>query len=149
MNKLQYYLLQKHHGNEQINEEYLEELYQYFKQGSEKLEYKIQISKEDFKKMFSIIYDVLILKLNHNQIAKLNDHYLKLIMYDALVEENVDVYWFIKHIWYLNIYELEEKFTFDYKDCISFIQEEMIKEFGIKENIKEKIDRKVYTFILK
>lgn len=32
-----------------------------------------------------------------------------------------------------------------YKDCISSIQQKLLKEFSIKETIDEKVKRKVFT----
>ncbi len=55
----------------------------------------------------------------------------------------VDTNWCIKYIWYLCAGT--DNTSQKYKDCISFIQQRLIKEFNIKETVKEKVKRKIYT----
>ena len=69
-------------------------------------------------------------------------------MADALDGNIVNVEWFIEHIWYLCIGISNEIDKNKYKDCIPFIQSQLIKQFCIEEKIKEKISRKIYTRVL-
>lgn len=150
MNALIYNLLNKVHGQIQIDDNCLQNLYQFYVNGSKKLNYEIHISKEEFNKIFIIIYDVLRFKINDNEFESVANHYLKLLMADAVDRNMVDYNWFINHIWYFCIGKLNNDSCEKYKDCIMFIQERLIKEFNIDENIKEKIGRKIYTkFMIK
>lgn len=63
---------------------------------------------------------------------------------DARDGFNVDINWSIKYIWYLCA-GIKEEIKPKYKDCISFIQQQLIKEFSIKETINEKVKRKIFT----
>lgn len=142
MNKIIYKLLSKT-KKEPLNEDLLKNMYQEYDNGSKIFEFDKNISKDDFIHIFSTINDVLRLKLNEKETKNAMYNYLYLLMADATDGQFVDTNWCIKYIWYLSV---ETNNTSQkYKDCISFIQQRLIKEFNIKENIKEKVKRKIYT----
>ena len=72
-------------------------------------------------------------------------HYLKLIIADAKDGENVDLDWFINHVWYLCLGVEKKTNVKQYNDCIFFVQQKLIKEFNIKESRKEKVRRRIIT----
>ena len=115
----------------------LENLYQYYDEKN--------ISKDDFNKIFNTVYDVLKLKINDDEIQKAMVNYLSLLIADARDRFNVDINWCIKYIWYLCAGIPSKEMRSKYKDCISFIQQKLLKEFSIKETIDEKVKRKVFT----
>ena len=148
MNTLQYYLLNKNHEKEVLDELYLNDFYKYFEKGSNIFNFEIKVSDSDFKSFFSIIYDVLRFRLDLSQFSEVAKDYLRLIIYDSFVGENVDIKWLINHIWYLSYCSNNIDFS-DYTDCIGYIQNRLVKEFDIQENLKQKVNRKVSTFLLK
>ena len=145
MNSLIYNLLDKINKPRVIEDAYLKDLYEYYEYASSKLGFDINITKEDFEKLFSIIYDVLMLRVDGETLEQLIAHYLKLIIADAKDGNNVDLSWFINYIWYFCVGVQSISDTKQYRDCILFLQQKLIKEFEIEENKKAKIKRKMVT----
>ena len=145
MNSLTYNLLDKINKPRILDDTYLKDLYEYYEYASSDLGFDVNITKEDFGKTFSIIYDVLMLKVDEETLEQLIAHYLKLIIADAVDGNNVDLSWFINYIWYFCAGVQDITDTKQYRDCILFLQQKLIKEFKIKENTKKKIKRKMVT----
>ena len=145
MNNVIYTLLDKVNKSRVLDELYLEDLYEYYEYASSDLGFDINITKEDFRKLFSIIYDVLSLKVDEEILERLIAHYLKLIIADAIDGENVDLSWFINHVWYFCVGVEKNVDIKQYNDCILFTQQKLIREFNIKESRKEKVRRKNAT----
>ena len=143
MNTVIYKLLSKTNEERNLDDSLLENLYQYYDEKSIDLDYEKNISKDDFNKIFNTVYNVLKLKINDDEIQKAMVNYLKLLIADARDGFNVDINWCIKYIWYLGAGLKERKQK--YKDCISFIQQQLLKEFSIKETANEKVKRKIFT----
>lgn len=143
MNTVIYKLLSKTNEERNLDDSLLENLYQYYDAKSIDLDYEKNISKDDFNKIFNTVYDVLRLKINDEEALEAMVNYLSLLIADARDGFNVDINWCIKYIWYLGAGLKERKQK--YKDCISFIQQKLLKEFSIKETIDEKVKRKVFT----
>ena len=143
MNIVVYKLLSKTKEERKLDDSLLENLYQYYDEKSIELNYEKNISKDDFNRIFNIVYDVLRLKINDEEAIEAMVNYLKLLIADARDGFNVDINWCIKYIWYLGAGLKERKQK--YKDCISFIQQQLLKEFSIKETVSEKVKRKVFT----
>lgn len=143
MNIVVYKLLSKTKEERKLDVSLLENLYQYYDEKSIELNYEKNISKDDFNRIFNIVYDVLRLKINDEEAIEAMVNYLKLLIADARDGFNVDINWCIKYIWYLGagLKEIKPK----YKDCISFIQQQLLKEFSIKETVSEKVKRKIFT----
>ena len=144
MNTIIYKLLSKTNDERNLNDSLLENLYQYYDEKSIELNYEKNISKDDFDKIFNTVYDVLKLKINDDEAYEAMINYLSLLIADARDGFNVDINWSIKYIWYLCA-GIKEEIKPKYKDCISFIQQQLIKEFSIKETINEKVKRKIFT----
>ena len=143
MNTVIYKLLSKTNEERNLDDSLLENLYQYYDAKSIDLDYEKNISKDDFNKIFNTVYDVLRLRINDEEAIDAMANYLSLLIADARDGFNVDINWCIKYIWYLGAGLKERKQK--YKDCISFIQQKLLKEFSIKETIDEKVKRKVFT----
>ena len=143
MNIVVYKLLSKTNEERNLDDLSLENLYQYYDEKSIELNYEKNISKDDFDKIFNTVYDVLKLKINDDEAYEAMINYLSLLIADARDGFNVDINWCIKYIWYLSagLKEIKPK----YKDCISFIQQQLLKEFSIKETANEKVKRKIFT----
>jgi len=145
MNNLVYNLLSKKYPKVKLDDKYLDDLYSFYQSYSDKSGYEIYISKEDFKKIFEIVYDVLRFKVTNEEFLIIGDHCTKLLIADAQEGEYVDSKWIIDHIWYLSV-GLQNSIDINrYKYCISFIQQKLVCEFNIEENLKEKFSRKVFT----
>ena len=142
MNIVVYKLLSITNEERKLDDSLLENLYQYYDEKSIELNYEKNISKDDFNRIFNIVYDVLKLRINDETIEAMVN-YLKLLIADARDGFNVDINWCIKYIWYLGAGLKERKQK--YKDCISFIQQQLLKEFSIKETANEKVKRKIFT----
>ena len=138
MNIVIYNLLKKVNKEKVLEDNYLDDLYKYYTNYIE--EKNIYISDNDFKKFFSIIYDVLSLRTNFEEFDITCKCYLNYIIADSLNNEIVDLNWFINNIWYLSINSNNL-----YNDSILFIQNKLIKEFKINETAKDKIKRKIRT----
>lgn len=145
MNKVEYNLLNKLYDKRILDQKYLEGLYRFYKTGSRVYNYQINISKTEFEKILNTIYDVLRFRINDDKFKIVSDHYVILLMADAKDGHNVDANWFIDHIYYMCVGIKKKIKVNKYKDCIPFIQQELIKEFNIEENLKEKVSRKIYT----
>lgn len=143
MNIVVYKLLSITNEERKLDDSLLENLYQYYDEKSIELNYEKNISKDDFNRIFNIVYDVLKLRINDEEAIEAMVNYLKLLIADARDGFNVDINWCIKYIWYLGAGLKERKQK--YKDCISFIQQQLLKEFSIKETVSEKVKRKVFT----
>lgn len=143
MNTIIYNLMNKINNTRILDEEYLENLYQFYTEKGTCLGYEPNIEQDDFKKIFTIVYDVLRLKINEEEFKVLSERYVKLLMHDAMDGYNVDYRWAIDHVWYLGA-GLDNGAK-EYNDCIPFIQDKLIKEFAIKEKITETVKRKIYT----
>ena len=148
MNRVSYYFLNKMHDVQILDQDYQEHLYQFYEYGSHMLNYNIEITKEDFQKVFNTIYGILRLRIDDKDFEKVSEHYLKLLTADARDGNNVDINWFINHVWYLCIGISDEIETEKYRDCIPFLQQGLIKKFNIEENLKEKARRKIYTRLM-
>ena len=135
MNIVVYKLLSKTKEERKLDDSLLENLYQYYDEKN--------ISKDDFNRIFNIVYDVLRLKINDEEAIDAMANYLSLLIADARDGFNADINWCIKYIWYLGAGLKERKQK--YKDCISFIQQQLLKEFSIKETANEKVKRKIFT----
>lgn len=145
MNSLIYNLLDKINKPRVLGEVYLKDLYEYYEYASNNFGFDINITKEDFDKLFSVIYDVLMLRVDEEILEQLIKHYLNLIIADARDGSNVDLYWFINYVWYFCVGVQNITDTKQYKDCIMFLQQKLIKDFGIEESRKVKIKRKIVT----
>ena len=143
--KLSTYIKSTKENLERLNQNGIEELYNLYQYGSQILKYDINITKEDFYSLFEYVNSVLILRVSEEDCYKIDEYFLKLLMCDAKDGITVDTLWFIQHIWYLYVISYD---TEDYKDCIPFIQSQLIKKFSIKENLGQKISRNIYTRIL-
>lgn len=143
MNIVVYKLLSITNEERKLDDSLLENLYQYYDEKSIELNYEKNISKDDFNRIFNIVYDVLKLRINDEEAIEAMVNYLKLLIADARDGFNVDINWCIKYIWYLGAGLKERKQK--YKDCISFIQQQLLKEFSIKETVSEKVKRKIFT----
>lgn len=143
MNIVVYKLLSKTNEERNLDDSLLENLYQYYDEKSIELNYEKNISKDDFNRIFNTVYDVLKLKINDEEAIEAMANYLSLLIADARDGFNVDINWCIKYIWYLcaGTKEIKPK----YKDCISFIQKKLLKEFSIKETVNDKVKRKIFT----
>ena len=148
MNQVIYYLLNKIHGTQTLDSKFQETLYKCYEYGSQVYNYNIEITKEDFQGVFSSIYDVLRFRIDDEDFRKLSEHYLELLIADARDGDFVDTKWLIDHVWYLYMGMQDEINTEKYRDCILFIQDKLTKKFNIEENLKEKIDRKLYTMFM-
>ena len=131
-----------------LNNNVIEYLYNFYQQKSQILKIDININRKEFQNIFECINNVLILKVSEDDCYEIEKHYLILLMADALDGNIVDVKWFIEHIWYLCVGITNDIDKNKYKDCIPFIQLQLIKQFSIEEKLKEKIVRKIYTRIL-
>lgn len=150
MNRITYFFLNKLYDCKTLNQKYIEYLYNYYEQESQLLHYSMDISKEDFEDIFKVIYDTLRLRIDEESFSKVCEHYLKLLISDAVDGNIVDTNWFIQHVWYLCVGISNTVDIKEYNDCILFIQENLIKKFNIKESTKEKLSRKIYTkFLIK
>ena len=143
MNIVVYKLLSKTNEERKLDDSLLENLYQYYDEKSIELNYEKNISKDDFNRIFNTVYDVLRLRINDEEAIEAMVNYLKLLIADARDGFNVDINWCIKYIWYLSAGTKEIKPK--YKDCISFIQKKLLKEFSIKETVNDKVKRKIFT----
>ncbi len=143
MNIVVYKLLSKTNEERKLDDSLLENLYQYYDEKSFELNYEKNISKDDFNRIFNTVYDVLRLRINDEEAIEAMANYLSLLIADARDGFNVDINWCIKYIWYLcaGTKEIKPK----YKDCISFIQKKLLKEFSIKETVNDKVKRKIFT----
>ncbi len=150
MNRLNYYLQNKIEEPRVLKQNYLDDLYDYYIYGSRMLSYNININKEDFQRIFCTIYDVIGLRIGKEDFEKLGFHYLQLIMADHVDGRNIDIKWFIDHVWYLCVGLSEENFSKKYKDCILLTQQVLMEQFKMEGGIKEKVSRKIYTrFMIK
>lgn len=147
MNNLIYVLLEKINKNKEFDkiDLYIESLYDFYINPNSNKEYKIDMTKGQFKTLINSIYDVLKYKIDKQEFRLVSTHYIKLLVVDAIVGNNVDINWAINHIHYLTVGRGNEMNTEKYKDCIMFIQDKLIKDFSIQENLKEKVNRKIYT----
>ncbi len=146
MNILSYYLLNRTSSNlSTLNQDYVERLYQYYVNGGQVLNYNININKESFIEIFNTIFDVLKLKIDNATYKIISEHYLNNLMVDANDGENVDVIYAINYLWYLGIGVSQDIDIKEYRDLIPIIQQQLIHKFKIKESIKEKVRRKIYT----
>ena len=126
MNSLTYNLLDKINKPRILEDAYLRDLYEYYEYASNRLGFDINITKEDFEKLFSIIYDVLCLRVDEEMVERLIAHYLKLIIADAKDGEYVDLSWFINYVWYFCVGVQNITDTKQYKDCILFLQQKQL-----------------------
>ena len=146
MNILSYYLLNRTSSNlSTLNQDYVERLYQYYVNGGQVLNYNININKESFIEIFNTIFDVLKLKIDNATYKIISEHYLNNLMVYANDGENVDVIYAINYLWYLGIGVSQDIDIKEYRDLIPIIQQQLIHKFKIKESIKEKVRRKIYT----
>lgn len=149
MNYLTYNILNKINKTEELDNIHIEDLYDFYIKPQPYKEYKINISKEDFEKLISSIYDVLRFYINSQEFREVTTHYVKLLVADAMDGNKVDINWAINHIYYLTVGLSNKLKTDKYKDSIIFIQDKLMKEFSIQETLKEKINRKIYTTFIK
>lgn len=131
-------------------DEYLLNMYKMYEEGSKLSQSNINITIEDFIKITREIYDVLLLILKEKEIEYSIESYIRLLMNDTIKGYNVDKDWFINHVWYLSFGEESYKYINKYQGSILFIQNELIDEFKIKESIKDRLKRRIYTnFMIK
>lgn len=140
MNKVIYNLLNKVNKERILENNYLNNLLEFYTDSIDKE--SIHIKEEEFKKIFSIIYDVLGLRISFDDFDTLCKNYLTYLIADSYDGHIVDLNWFINNIWYLTVSNIN---TANYKDCILFIQNKLIKEFEIEEKPKTKVKRKIHT----
>lgn len=145
MNTVIYSLLNKIESPKNVDEAYLDDLYELYKFGSLKCGYEVFISEKEFKQFFKVIHNVLRFRISDSEFEIVTDYYLRLLMADAVEGYEVDVKWFIDHVWYFNVVKSDDVDTKKYNDCLLFVQGCLIKEFEISESIKEKVYRRIYT----
>ena len=148
MNNLEYKILNKKLNLESSNQEEIDTLYNFYKRGSQILNYDINIKKNEFQSIFEWIYNVLLLRISKEECYIVSEHYLKLLMHDQIDGDWVDARWFIEHLWYLYVGIANEVDGSKYKDCIPFLQTQLMKQFGIEESFSEKISRKLSVRML-
>lgn len=145
MNTIIYNLLNKIESPKNVDEAYLNNLYELYKFGSLKCGYEVFISEEEFKRFFKVIYNVLRFRISDSEFEIVTDYYLRLLMADAVDGYEVNIKWFIDHVWYLHVVKSDCVDPTKYNDCPIFIQRCLVKEFELSEGIKEKVYRRIYT----
>ena len=80
MNIVVYKLLSKTKEERKLDVSLLENLYQYYDEKSIELNYEKNISKDDFNRIFNIVYDVLRLKINDEEAIDAMANYLSLLI---------------------------------------------------------------------
>jgi len=143
MNRVIYSLLKKADYSWKCDEDYFNNLYVFYKMECMELNCCVNVTEEEFKKIIFQIYDVLRFRITEVEFRNLIEHYLSLVISDALVGREVDVDWCICHIWYLCVGVSQNIIVDDYKDCILLIQQNLIREFQIKEKFSKKVRRKI------
>lgn len=143
MNTVIYTLMNKINESRIIDQEYLENLYKYYEYGINVSNCQLEISKYEFERIITVIYDVLRLKISEEEFNIVINNYMNLLIADSRDNYNVDCNWFIDHSWYL-VVGVSECDHEKYNDCILFIQKKLIKEFNINEKVMDKIKRKIF-----
>ena len=119
MNIVNYNLLKLINKEKTLENNYLDQLLNFYTNNINKE--SIHISKQDFKKFFNIIYDVLSLRISDDNFDILCKKYLTYLIADSLDGYIVDLNWFINNIWYLTVSKINTNIN-SYNDCILFIQ---------------------------
>ena len=156
MNEVIYYLLNKLHGSKVIDNAFLEKLFYFYIRNSELVGANVYISRDEFDRIISVIWDVLKFRLNDDEFLEVITNYLSLLVVDAKADNIVDVNWFIKYIWYLGISSANSSYLgyfndiniSEFNDCIPFVQKRLIEEFAICEKRVDKVKRKIYINIM-
>ncbi len=159
MNRIGYKLLNRLNDKvkyiEPVNEDDLELLYQQYMTNKNYIEnqegwkIEMELSKQDFLKMFQIIYDILKFYISKQEFTYIINDYLYMLMMDHIHGEKVDLYWCIYHIYYLSIAGRFLTKYEQYKDCLPFLQQQLMKQFDIKEKITDKMKRKIFIKTLR
>lgn len=148
MNEVSYQFLKRIKSNqfEQLDFEMLEKIYNYYVVCSKSFQYDILIDRDQMNQFLLNLYQVFSINITKPEFETLTYDYIKLIVCDAKDGEVVDIKWCINHLWYYHFgnEDISEKCH----DMIIFAQDKLFQGFGIKENVKQKTVRKIYTSYL-
>ena len=128
-----------------MEKSYIDRLYEMYINGCT-IFYKEPLVKEGtFNMFFIIINNVLKKKMNEEDLKIICEHFIKIIIADIRDFKNVDIDWFINHVWYLYVGISNSVKETSYKKYIPYIQEGLVNTFCVQESIKEKFSRKLRT----
>ena len=116
-------------GDKYFKDNYSDTLYDYYVTGGIIFRYEVNISKEEYDKLFEIIYNILKTKLSEEEIKKAFLQYIQVIMEDARSGKQVDINYFINNTNNLSLDILDNHFLKKVKPLIKTIKNELIKEF--------------------
>ena len=114
---------------------YFNDLYLYFCEGSNFFGYNVDISKSDFVRIISLVYEVLVTKIGKKSTCEVVDGYVSLMVADARDGETVDFNWLISHVWYLNMNIPKNVSGTLYSNAILCVQQVLLDELGFNKKV--------------
>lgn len=136
MNLNEFYKIHTISGDKYLGDDYCGVLFDYYETGGLVFKYDINLSIEQFSKLFEIVHDSLKIKLSEDEIKKAFIQYIQILMCDARDGHHVDIHYFVKHIDYLFIDILDNKFLRKAKSVSKQMGKSLVKEFGKKSRFK-------------
>lgn len=143
MNEFSYKFLNKVSEPRELGGDFVDKMYNFYDSSSRLFNCDVNLSRDEFEKIFVVTYDVLGLKIGKEKFERVSTNYLLLLIADAKDGIKVDSRWCIDHMWYFCAGS--RKFLGGSEECIPFIQDRLVKEFQVKERFNEEIKRKVFT----
>lgn len=120
---------------------WLEINYIYYVNASKYFNFKKLILKEDFIKIFDILYDYVVSLTSIFEVENILEDFTKLMICDAYELCDVDIKYVINHLCLLKLIIKNEKVD----KTIIPLQDKLYNEFNIKNKLVEKIKQKIYT----
>ena len=130
MNLDKFYKIHTINGDRYFGDSYCSLLFDYYVTGGLIFKYDVNITEDEFNRVFNIIYDRLKLKLSEDEIKKSFLQYIQMIMGDARSGVFVDIHYFIKCVDYLSLDILDNKCLRKVKHVSKDIKKNLISEFG-------------------
>lgn len=120
---------------------WLEINYIYYVNASKHFNFKKLISKEDFIRIFAILYDYVVSLTSIFEVENILEDFTKLMICDAYELCDVDIKYVINHLCLLKLIIKNEKVN----KTIIPLQDKLYNEFNIENKLVEKIKQKIYT----
>ena len=137
MDRTEFYRINTINGDNFLSDNYCESLYDYFVFGGKVYNYSINITFDEFNRIFSVIVEGVGSKLSQLELKKAILQYIQLIMCDAREGKFVDIYFFVKCLDYLGLDILDNKFLKKIRKNVKVIKKSLMNEYSSLKKSKK------------
>ena len=137
MNRNFFYNINTVSGDKYLGDNICNELYDYYVYGGKVFNYDVNINKEDFSEIFSVINNSISTILSVDEVKKAFLQYVQLIMADARDGKFVDACYFVSCIDYMGLDLMDNVFLKKVRKVLKTVKKSLNGKFLSSDNVKK------------